>query len=97
MISKEIENAIRAAPFRPFRIHFGSGRSVLVRHPEFIHLSPSGRTAIVWTEIGSFEEGDRSQIVDVLLIESIEFTDPRNQANGVNGSNGASAGPADKP
>lgn len=61
---------------------------MLVCHPELIHLSPSGRTAIVWTEVGSFEEGDRSQIVDVLLIESIEFVGSGDGPEGTNGTSG---------
>jgi hypothetical protein len=55
-----------AQPFRPFVIHLADGRSLLVKHPEFLARSPAGRTAIVFGEDGSFE------VVDVMLISSAE-------------------------
>lgn len=81
MTSNEIRSALQAAPFRPFRLHFGSGRTVEVPHPEFASVSPSGRTAVVFTDPS--HEGDKFQIVDILLVEALEFVGPRD-----NGSNG---------
>ncbi len=71
MRPKEIEKALKAVPFRPFRIRFPSGQSVEVRHPEFVALSPSARTAIVFH--GGTESGDDFDILDVMLIEALEF------------------------
>ncbi|CAG0976622.1 hypothetical protein PHYC_01537 [Phycisphaerales bacterium] len=71
MTSKELLSALRAQPFMPFRLHFGSGRSVEVQHPEFVSVSPSGRTAVVYTSTSM--DGDEFQVVDVLLVESIEI------------------------
>ena len=56
-----------AQPFRPFIIHLGDGRSLLVKHPNFLARSPEGRTAIVFGEAGSFE------VVDVMLATSVEL------------------------
>jgi hypothetical protein len=55
-----------AQPFRPFIIYLGDGRSLLVKHPDFLARSPEGRTAIVFGERRGFA------VVDVILITSIE-------------------------
>jgi len=71
MRPEEIQNALKAVPFRPFRARFGSGHTIEVRHPEFVALSPSARTAIVFH--GGGERGDAFDILDVMLIEALEF------------------------
>jgi len=86
MTAKELRDAIKAEPFLPFRLRFGSGQTVKVPHPEFIALSPSGRTAVIFTEKGSFEAGSHMQIVDVLLIEAIEFLSGRGNGQGRRGT-----------
>lgn len=63
-VIRELRNA---QPFTPFRLHTGSGRHADVFHPEFLSLSPSGRTAVV------FAPDDRMEIIDVLMIQSIEM------------------------
>lgn len=68
MTSNEIRAAVRAEPFRPFVIRTTGGREYTVNHPGWIMLSPSGRTLVV---VGS---DDAYGIVDVLMIESINFT-----------------------
>jgi hypothetical protein len=86
MNTQELKSTIESQPFQPFRIHFGSGRSLDVPHREFVSISPSGRTAIVYTSVS--EQGDAFQIVDVMLIESIEFLKPKGGASekGKNGT-----------
>jgi hypothetical protein len=84
--SNELRRAIQSQPFRPFRIRFGSGDALDVPHPEFIAISPSGRTAVVFGQNGSFEEGDGTSVVDVLLIERLEF--PPVAGNGAGRRNG---------
>lgn len=65
MQASEFQSVYRAEPFKPFVINMADGRSVSVGHPEFIAVSPNGRTAVVFEENGSFE------IVDVMLVTSI--------------------------
>lgn len=42
MRSEDLQEVIRAAPFRPFAIVFADGNRVVVRHPEWI-LFQGGR------------------------------------------------------
>ena len=72
MRPEEIQNALKTVPFRPFRARFPSGQTIEVRHPEFVALSPSARTAIVFHGAGT-PAGDAFDIVDVMLIEALEF------------------------
>ena len=67
MTSDRIREVVRAEPFRPFRFHMGGGRSVDVVHPEFLALNPSGRIVVV------FSPKDAMEIIDVLMIQSIEM------------------------
>ena len=43
MIPDQLREAIRHQPFRPFLITVEDGGRLLVEHPEFIAISPSGR------------------------------------------------------
>ena len=67
MTSTELKNALKAESFRPFRLHLGGGRAIDVVHPEFAMVAPSGRTAAIYGPDDAFE------IVDVLMIQAIEF------------------------
>lgn len=67
MTVQQLRAALNAAPFRPFIVHMADGRTLPVRHPDFLLLSPSGRTAFV------FEDEDNFSIVDLLLMTEIEF------------------------
>lgn len=60
-------------PFEPFRVRMADGRSIDVPHPDFMHLSPTGRRLIVDRSDDFFE------VIDVLLVTSVE-TLPKNGA-----------------
>ncbi|MEK6675861.1 MAG: hypothetical protein AABZ47_09425 [Planctomycetota bacterium] len=53
-------------PFQPFVMHLADGRTVRVEHPEFLALSPSGRTVIAYGLDDGFE------ILDLLLVVGVE-------------------------
>lgn len=55
-----------AQPFRPYRIHLADGRSLDVKHQDFLARSPGGRTATVYTS------GEASEVIDLLLVTSLE-------------------------
>jgi hypothetical protein len=57
----EIRKLYNAAPFKPFEIVLTNGRHVPVEHPEFMALSPTGRTIVVF-------EPDGHLTIDVPLI-----------------------------
>lgn len=67
MTSEKLKEAVQAQPFRPFRVHLGGGRALDVVHPEFIAISPSGRTAAL------YGRKDELEIIDVFMVQSIEF------------------------
>ena len=46
MRSEDLQEVIRATPFRPFAIVFADGKQIVVPHPEWI-LFQGGRTAVV--------------------------------------------------
>jgi hypothetical protein len=64
--------AIRAAQraHHPFRLRTADGKTLEVPHPDFATLSPTGRTLIV------FNPDDTYEVLDVLLITSIESIRP---------------------
>jgi len=67
MTSDRLREALRSQPFRQFRVHLGGGRSLDVRHPEFVAISPMGRTAAI------YGPKDELEIIDVFMAQSIEF------------------------
>lgn len=68
MTVDELKKARLSQPFRPFVIRTVGGTSLRVDHPEFVALSPGGRTIAVFsTEDNAFE------ILDTLMIESLIF------------------------
>lgn len=71
MNTTEFKSLMTANPFRPFRVRFGSGHVVDVLHRDFVLLSPSNRTAFVYSNVGKDDE--ECVIVDVMLIETAEF------------------------
>ncbi len=67
MTIEQLNNVHHAKPFRPFTIHMGDGRSFLVKHPDFISRSESGRTVIVHGASESFS------VLDLLLATELEI------------------------
>ena len=67
MTAQQLRAAIRASPFRQFTIRPGDGRSFDIRHPDFLLLTPGGRTAFACRTDEEFS------IVDVMLMTEIEF------------------------
>jgi hypothetical protein len=65
---QQLRAAQRATPFRPFTIHMADGRSLPVPHPDFLSMSPTGRTVIIYQEDDSFS------ICDLLLMTELEIS-----------------------
>lgn len=66
----QLRNIHRAQPFQPFMIRMADGRAFLVKHPDYLSHSPSGRTVIV------HHEDDSYSILDVLLMTELEVVSP---------------------
>ncbi len=67
MTHDQLFQMINMRPFRPYRLKTAGGREVSVTHPEAIAYAGE-RTAVVVLP------GDRFEILDIDLIESIEGT-----------------------
>ncbi|HEX4591716.1 MAG TPA: hypothetical protein VH120_17395 [Gemmataceae bacterium] len=78
----EMKELLRAQPFRPFKIHLPEGRTVDVVHHDFALLSPNGRTLLAYGPDNSFN------MIDVMLITSIEFGPPPTQPTSGSATNG---------
>lgn len=81
----EIKAALRSQGFKPFTLRLASGRTFPIPHPDYLWVSPTGRTISVYAG-----DSDAVEVIDVILIESLEFPDGRSGASGTNGSYGAS-------
>ena len=71
MTVDKMKQVLDATPFRPFVLHLADGRDLRVKHREFVAMSPSGRTAIVYQPDDSFN------IVDLLLVTDLEVKNGR--------------------
>jgi hypothetical protein len=70
MTIEQLRTTHRATPFQPFTIRMADGRHFLIPHPDFLSMSPSGRTAVVYHADGS------ASIVDLLLMTELELSPP---------------------
>jgi hypothetical protein len=66
MTHDQLVNLLHARPFRPYRLRTAGGRDIAITHPDSIAYG-SERTAVVVF-------GDRWEILDIALVESVEGT-----------------------
>jgi hypothetical protein len=67
MTADAIKEMLDAAPFVPFAIHLPDRPSMLIPHSDFAHVSPKGRTMVIYKE-----NGEGFSVVDVGLITQLE-------------------------
>ncbi len=67
MTIQQLRAAHKAMPFRPFTVHMADGRQFSVPHPDFLSMSPSGRTIII------YEDNEDFSILDLSLMTDIEM------------------------
>jgi hypothetical protein len=67
MAPDRVRDALKATPFRPFTAELPNGKRVPVKHPDYAHLSPAGRTLIV------DDDHDGMEMIDVFLITNLSF------------------------
>jgi hypothetical protein len=80
MTTEPFSRSLLQQPFRPFTIRMADGRQFLVRHPDFVSRSPTGRTVIVW------HDDDSCSILDLLLMTELEVAKPESQTTDPFGS-----------
>ena len=68
MSGTELEEMLKAQPFRPFALRLADGKLVPVRHPEFAFLSPKKRTLHVYQN----SNDDEFDLIDVMLVTALE-------------------------
>ncbi len=74
-----VRDANGSEPFVPFTISLGDERQFYVKHPDAIWITPEATRTIFVSESG----GDYS-IIDLLLVNSLDFKKrgPRGRSNG---------------
>ncbi len=70
MTIEQLRTTLRANPFQPFTVRMADGRQFPIPHPDFLSMSPSGRTAVI------FHPDDSASIVDLLLMTELELSPP---------------------
>ena len=68
MSHQELRTALRALPFRPFTVQMADGRAFEVRHPDYLIVGPTSRTAFIYSQ-----SGDEVSMVDVMLMTELQF------------------------
>jgi hypothetical protein len=71
MTTQEIQRAMAAKPFEPFRLLVADGRSYDVRHPEHLAFSGKGKLIAIGMEDDSFVT------LDLLLVAGLQKPIPR--------------------
>lgn len=67
MTTEQMRKAHQTRPSVPFAIRTGDGREFPVPHPEFLYITPPGRTVIVSDSQGAVK------LIDFRLASSLHF------------------------
>ena len=70
MTVDQMRAAREANPFVPFTIHTANGRTHRIPHRDYVSISPTGRTVVV------YQNNDACGILDLLLITEVEVDAP---------------------
>ncbi|MEM1011800.1 MAG: hypothetical protein AAGI46_06220 [Planctomycetota bacterium] len=70
MTIQRIKQLHERRPFVPFTIETADGKSVEVRHPEFLAQTPNGRIVIF------VDENDNVEFIDLLLVTKLTTVAP---------------------
>jgi len=68
MTIPQLRAAHKAVPFQPFILQMADGRAFSAPHPDFLSLSPTGRTVIL------SQEDENFSILGLLRMTAIENT-----------------------
>ena len=69
MSHHDLQKKLEAQPFAPFRLRLPDGRALDVPHPDFVSISPTGKSSaiVVWSRDGQLES-----LVDLRLVSDFE-------------------------
>jgi hypothetical protein len=65
MTTDQVKELYKAKPFRAFTLHLADGDTIPVKSPDFMWMTPGGRTIFV------SQGGDSAPIIDLLLVTKI--------------------------
>ena len=71
MTTGQFRATLHHQPFRPFTIRMADGRAFDVAHPDFVALSHSGRTVVV------FQPDESYSVLDLLLMSELQIGNAR--------------------
>jgi hypothetical protein len=71
MTTEQFKATLHLQPFRPFTIRMVDGRFFPVAHPDFVALSPSGRTAIV------FQQDETYSVLELHFVSALQVANGR--------------------
>jgi len=71
MTREQFRATLHQHPFRPFTIRMADGRAFEVAHRDFVAMSQSGRTVVV------FQEDETYGVLDMLLMSELEVSNGR--------------------
>jgi len=71
---EQVRTTLATRPFQPFMVRMADGRQFPIPHPDFLSMSPAGRTAVIFNPDGS------ASIGDLLLLTELELSPPPRSA-----------------
>lgn len=71
MTTEQFRATLHQQPFRPFTIRMADGRAFEIAHRDFVAMSPSGRTIIV------FQTDESYSVLDLLLMSESQVANGR--------------------
>jgi hypothetical protein len=66
MTTEQFRTTLHLQPFRPFTVRMADGRAFEIAHRDFVALSPSDRTVIV------FQADESYSVLDLLLMTELD-------------------------
>jgi hypothetical protein len=71
MTTEQFRAMLHQQPFRPFVIRMADGRAFEVAHRDFVAVSPTGRTIIV------YQDNENFSVLDLLLMSELQVVNGR--------------------
>jgi hypothetical protein len=71
MTTEQFRAMLHHQPFRPFVIRMADGRSFEVAHRDYVAMSPTGRTVIL------YQDNEDFSVLDMLLMSELQVVNGR--------------------
>jgi hypothetical protein len=71
MTTEQFRGMLHQQPFLPFTIRMADGRAFEVAHRDFVAISPTGRTIII------YQDDENFSVLDLLLMSELQVTNGR--------------------